>query len=180
MFHFFYALPLPTAICMSIVAVFCWAVLCRIFRKYTKQLRLASLILFCFSILLILKLTIFNREPGDFTACFVPFYSLVEAKVEREIYRSSLMNIFLFMPYGMTLPFVISSKRSKRIIVTILSALILSGVIEFIQYKFSLGRCETDDVICNSIGAAMGTISYLLYSMKFQIKNCKFFRGANL
>ena len=38
----------------------------------------------------------------------------------------------------------------------LLTAVLLSAVIEAVQYVFNLGWCEIDDVICNVLGAAIG------------------------
>ena len=45
---------------------------------------------------------------------------------------------------------------------SIVFAFTVSLVIEFLQFRFYLGRAETDDVICNTLGAAIGTLSYTL------------------
>ena len=46
--------------------------------------------------------------------------------------------------------------------ITIVFAFLLSFTVEFLQYYYHLGRAETDDVICNTLGAAIGTLSYTL------------------
>ncbi len=74
------------------------------------------------------------------------------------------MNAVLFMPIGMTTPYLLSNHYKKRnILITVLSACMLSIVIEFTQYYFSIGRCETDDVIFNTLGAFIGASGYWLY-----------------
>ena len=39
---------------------------------------------------------------------------------------------------------------------------LISIGIEFVQYYFSLGLAEIDDVICNTFGAFIGSVSLLL------------------
>lgn len=74
-----------------------------------------------------------------------------------------LMNVFLFVPFGLTAPNVLSRlKRLWPVIFTVVSAFILSVAIEFTQYYFHLGRCEMDDVIMNTLGAAIGTVPVIL------------------
>ena len=38
----------------------------------------------------------------------------------------------------------------------LISAVALSAAIEISQYIFTLGLCELDDVICNTVGAVIG------------------------
>lgn len=92
--------------------------------------------------------------------CLIPFYSLKAAQEQPELYRSMLMNVFLFFPLGLVLPYTLSDKWKHQVLVTILFALGLSVMIEFQQYYFCLGRAETDDVICNTVGALVGAIAF--------------------
>lgn len=104
--------------------------------------------------------TLWFRSETVSEVILTPFYSFVEAKTEPEIYRSMLMNVFLFVPLGLTMPFALPSKWKHRRLITIIFAFLLSGGIEFLQYRYSLGRCEVDDVICNTLGAVIGTLQF--------------------
>ena len=44
--------------------------------------------------------------------------------------------------------------------ITVVFALLLSIGIEAAQLHFHLGRCETDDVIMNTLGAVVGAAAY--------------------
>ncbi|MBK6087652.1 VanZ family protein [Ruminococcus difficilis] len=68
----------------------------------------------------------------------------------------------LIFPLGLTLPFVFKGSTVKRILLAILIGFALSAMIEALQYFFSLGQSEADDVICNTVGTAFGSCSYLL------------------
>lgn len=61
----------------------------------------------------------------------------------------NINNILVFIPFGVLFP----GKRWKWLLLT---AVLLSAVIEAVQYVFNLGWCELDDVICNVLGAAIG------------------------
>ena len=89
-----------------------------------------------------------------------------------EMYRSMLMNVLLFEPIGLTLPFALSYKFQKKAMITIGFGFLLSAVIEIIQYVFFLGRTEVDDVICNTLGCAIGTGAYLIYKNREIINKC--------
>ena len=53
-------------------------------------------------------------------------------------------------------------KMRRRVILVVAIGLALSTAVEYIQYRFSLGMAETDDVICNTLGALVGSLSVIL------------------
>ncbi len=104
-------------------------------------------------------LTVFKRHSGTERHFYAPFNLLIQAKEQPEIYRSLLMNVFLFFPVGLSLPFVFDK---RQIILTVLLAFAFSVAIETIQYAFAIGNAEADDVICNTIGAFIGSVSFVI------------------
>lgn len=54
------------------------------------------------------------------------------------------------------LPFFVAGSHKKKLMSTILSACLLSGVIEMLQLFLKLGFAEFDDVFDNTLGAALG------------------------
>ena len=111
----------------------------------------------------ILKMTLLGRSSGVRQLELRPFYMLTTVSYNNEAYRTLLMNVFLFFPLGLTLPWIlpVSKRVSHRIRTSILIAMGCSIVIEVIQFYFCLGRAETDDVICNTLGGMLGTMAYL-------------------
>ena len=73
-----------------------------------------------------------------------------------------LMNVLLFFPFGLFLPYVFSERVKHPVRVTLCLALACSVTVEAMQYIFSLGRAETDDVMLNLIGTAFGSLSCML------------------
>lgn len=61
-----------------------------------------------------------------------------------------LMNAFLFVPVGLSLPNVLPPKMHP-----------VAVAVEAAQLWFHLGRCEVDDVILNTLGAAIGAAAYV-------------------
>lgn len=124
--------------------------------KIWKELNLC---LFLLSTFLVLYATIFNRSEGDSEICLIPFYSFVLAREQTEIYRSMLMNVFLFVPFGLTLSQILPEQwgSGKRMMIAICAGLLLSCFAEGMQYMFSLGRGEIDDVLTNVLGTGIGT-----------------------
>lgn len=123
-----------------------------------------NMIILLFSLVIILYRTILCRQFNNYQIELRPFYTFILAQIQPEMYRSFFMNCLLFVPLGLTMPYVLLRKPRKRnIFITICFAAALSAGIEFLQYYYHLGRCETDDVIANTLGAAVGTLSYCLY-----------------
>ena len=81
-----------------------------------------------------------------------------------EILRSNFMNVVLFYPIGLLATALLPKRWAEwsRCVLTILLCISLSAGIEYVQYICSLGQCEIDDVIHNTIGALTGSLTMLL------------------
>lgn len=139
-----------------------WPMLCQ--RVGERRRVLFNTALACAAAFIILYATILTRTPGVPEAILTPFASLTAAQQQPELYREMLMNVFLFFPLGLTLSNALPQKwhRWGRIILTTLIGCILSAGIEYAQYRCALGLAETDDVICNTLGAFIGSTSLLI------------------
>ncbi len=111
-----------------------------------------------------LYITLLTRTPGDYMLILTPFATFIAARQQPELYREMLMNVFLFFPQGLTLSNALPQKwhRWVRITLTTLICCILSAGIEYAQYRYALGMAEVDDVICNTLGAFIGSTSLLI------------------
>lgn len=114
--------------------------------------------LFIVSVFGVIYTTILSRTIGTSEVCLIPFYSFVLARDQPELYRSMLMNVFLFVPFGAALSQVFPRGWTKRrkIVLALCAGMILSGFVEGMQYCFALGRAEIDDVLTNDLGAVVG------------------------
>lgn len=139
-----------------------WPVLCQ--RVGERRRVLLNTALACAAAFIILYATILNRTPGNYELILTPFATFTAAQQQPELYREMLMNVFLFFPLGLTLSNALPRKwhRWLRIILTTLIGCILSAGIEYAQYRYALGLAETDDVICNTLGAFIGSTSLLI------------------
>ncbi len=139
-----------------------WPMLCQ--RIGERRRMLLNIALACVAAFIILYATILTRTPGVSEAILTPFASLTAARIQPEIYREMLMNVFLFFPLGLTLSNALPRKwhRWLRIILTTLIGCALSAGIEYAQYRYALGLAEADDVICNTLGAFLGAASLLI------------------
>ena len=157
-----YAWPLSAAILIVLITLVGWSYFNLMIRQVVKAI--SNFCLFCATTIVILYATILTRTPGDYDVVLRPFATLMEAKDQPELYREMLMNVFLFFPLGLTLSNALPRRWNRwlRIGVTTLAGCLLSAGIEYAQYRFSLGMAETDDVLCNTLGALLGAASLLV------------------
>ena len=136
-----------------------WPMLCQ--RVGKRRRVLLNTALACAAAFIILYATILTRTPGVPAVILTPFASLTAARVQPELYREMLMNVFLLFPLGLTLSNALPRKwhRWGKIALTTLAGCILSAGIEYAQYRYALGMAEVDDVICNTLGAFLGSTS---------------------
>ena len=139
-----------------------WPMLCQ--RVGKRRRVLLNTALACAAAFIILYATILTRTPGVPAVILTPFASLTAARVQPELYREMLMNVFLLFPLGLTLSNALPRKwhRWGKIALTTLVGCILSAGIEYAQYRYALGMAEVDDVICNTLGAFLGSTSLLI------------------
>lgn len=160
-YHCFYVQPMNMVYIETAVMFVVWTVLMLILPK--KPRRIFAITGLCLSLLLILSLTILKRNSnGSHDVSLIPFVSFTYAKTQPEFYRTMYMNILLFIPLGLSMPFALPKKLKLKPLITIGTGFLLSVIVEACQYIFILGRCETDDVIMNTIGVLIGVLSYLI------------------
>ena len=70
------------------------------------------------------------------------------------------VNLLLFAPFGFLL--AMKTKESKKRALVLLVPFAVSVVLEMLQYVLGLGATDITDVICNTLGAMVGYIVYIL------------------
>ena len=90
-----------------------------------------------------------------------PFQSLINAFKDGSIYtwQYFLINVAIFMPYGVLVPPVFSCKKPLKAV--LISAPLASLFIEILQLITKMGIFETDDIITNTLGAVFGCLIYI-------------------
>ena len=161
MLHYIYSRSFIGVITFMALALAAWGALPA--RVGARRWRWGNLVLVLLMAAAILYATLFSRAEGSTGLILTPFASLTAARVQPELYREMLMNVFLFFPLGLTLSNALPRKwhRWGRIILTTLIGCALSAGIEYTQYRYALGMAEVDDVICNTLGAFLGAASLL-------------------
>ena len=162
MLHYIYSRSFISVITFMALALAAWGALPA--RVGARRWRWGNLALVLLITAAILYATLFSRAEGGTGLILTPFASLTAARVQPELYREMLMNVFLFFPLGLTLSNALPRKwhRWLRIILTTLVGCAFSAGIEYAQYRYALGMAEVDDVICNTLGAFIGSTSLLI------------------
>ena len=109
----------------------------------------------------ILTMTELNSTSG---MNLVPFSEILRYKIGSKMFNYNVLgNIIMFIPFGYIVSEYVNPKKIWPVIIT---TLLTSGVIEFVQLK--IGRSfDIDDVILNLAG---GIIGYLLYIVIHKIQ----------
>ena len=158
-----YIQPLSRIILFILILVPFWALLMFLLRKHRLLVRILNSVLCLAAFTGILYATLFRGEGQHGAPILLPLYSLIEAQKHREMYRSLLMNVLLFVPFGLTLPYTLLEKWTCRALISIVIAVVISICIESFQFIFKLGCAEIDDVLMNTFGSVLGALAYLPY-----------------
>ena len=155
-------MPLEIVILLVLLLLVGWAFLWEGSKK--SSFTTVNLVLLLITLVFIYYITILTRSSGIHEVILTPFATFTAARQQPELYREMLMNVFLFFPLGLTLSNALPRKwhRWSRIALTTLVGCILSVGIEYTQYRHALGMAEADDVICNTLGAFIGSTSLLI------------------
>ncbi len=129
----------------------------------TKRMTLKCLFIIYIGVLL--RITVFRSGFGFRNLCqngiinLTLFESYIPLIKSRDIIRIIYLfvgNIIWFVPFGFYLRRL--GKRERKSWEIWLLGLLLSFIIEFLQYVFGTGISEMDDLILNSLGAWMGAV----------------------
>lgn len=112
-------------------------------------------------VMLLLAMLVLSRQVGVRGLAPEPFRSYrMLAEGNRDIFYVVLFNILLFVPYGfaagMAAASGLSSRRMRPQIAAVLSGLLVSLLLEFLQLRMNRGLAEFDDVFHNTLGTALG------------------------
>lgn len=115
----------------------------------------------------VLWITVVSRSPGsESVAELIPLHSYRKllAGGSPEIIRTNFMNTALFYPAGILAASLLPEHqpRCMRMLSVGISFALFSLAIEYVQFRWTLGQPEIDDVIHNTLGALCGTIPVVL------------------
>lgn len=157
-----YRLPIAVLLILTVMVIAGALVLWLRFLKGRNQ-SFVSLLALLMSIFFVLAVTILSREFGSVRELsLTPFASWADyfKGNNAEFLRTNIFNILLFMPFGASMYAVGYTKISLKtcLIITVAASLVLSVSVESAQFLLRCGEAETDDVIHNVLGAALGVL----------------------
>ena len=156
-----YVQPLKNIILTMLVLPIVWTALHQFLRKHQLLWKAINIVTLIISLAAIIYLTLYHRGESEYDVILTPFHSFIEAQIQPELYRSMLMNVFLFEPLGLSLSGLLP-KKWYSLAITVVVGMLFSIGIEAAQFYYGLGRCEVDDVIMNTLGCAIGMVPVIL------------------
>lgn len=147
--------------------------------KGIKTIKKSQILLCAVSIcyvVIVIGATFFSRTPsGSYndTMNLNLFSSYVEAYHDigvvlknNVLLRNLILNIILFIPLGILLPWY--SDKLRRMYIVVLIGLLATLAIEFTQHFNGYGTFEIDDALNNTIGTLLG---YCIFMIFYRLKN---------
>ena len=121
-----------------------------------KTQKIARLMLMEWVVLIFCSAVIFREARAERAISLVPlssYFCIAENSYLKEVAVINLLNICMFLPVGFFLKCGYRSVTYKKVF---LIGFIVSFFVELLQFTFSKGLCEVDDVIHNSLGCMVG------------------------
>ena len=132
--------------------------------KRTQQILLDLLLYSVFALYLVILFGLLFMKAHSLSSInIVPFHSISiilfsDNPVLRAFAFSNVIgNIVLFVPLGVYLPLFIGE---KNILKNVLWIILISVLVEILQFIFKVGVSDIDDVILNGFGGFIGVIAY--------------------
>ena len=132
---------------------------CKLSDNLRKKVNIAF---FFISAVIIILLTLINRVTKNRSNYLIPFQNVIPLTIYR--IQQITLNTLLFVPIGTSLPFCLNAKTTKPIRSAIILGFVLTISIEFLQLVLKRGTFETEDIITNTLGTAVGTLSFCIFT----------------
>lgn len=97
----------------------------------------------------------YNLVPFKEISRYFRYYSVVGPLL---FLINMVGNVAAFVPFGFFLPII--SRRSKKWYNTVMLGFGFSLILETLQLIFMVGSFDVDDMILNTLGAALGYVTY--------------------
>ena len=164
--HWFYCLDLPDAALVLVLGTAAFLLI----RHFVPRWRWIAGGALTLCVPMILHVTLQRGSGGNPQHRLQLFQSYRDAVITGnvEIYRSNFMNVALFFPAGLLMAALLPRRWPRWLccLLTVLTLAMASIAIEYLQYSYSLGRCEADDAMHNVLGALLGSLCGILELQK--------------
>ena len=146
-----------------IYCLFYWVFKIRDMVLYRPRMRNIIIVALFAYILAVLYITIFMRTEGSNDRVQMTLFDWISGSGQESI-EHVLQNVAMFIPIGFFCYIMYQDDAPKRkLLFCFSSGLTFSVIIETIQLFFSLGTCDIDDIIANSLGAVLGAAVVFIY-----------------
>lgn len=161
-FHYIYCMSIPSTMIVLLIVCSLWRYIASKCDGIAKKKiwKSVNIVLFLIWMFCVVYMTVFSR--GSKTEInLIPFRFIFEPfrTGNEEFFRTGWMNILLFVPGGMWLSYGTKKQTKAKCILQVVFLMLASILIETLQWYYKLGTVETDDVICNTLGAIIGVTS---------------------
>ena len=126
-------------------------------------------------ILLITWLIVFKFRIDITSLKYIRSINLIPFKTNGAIngMKETLVNLILFIPFGMYLEYLLKIKKLNIIII-----ILTSFCYEIMQYIFHIGVSDITDIIMNTLGGIIGILLiYMYFYLINKIKNNKIYKN---
>lgn len=163
---------LPVSFAVGVLFLVCYVcsnrLLCRISGGRFPVKRISPFLVFLVGVYLeqLFWLVFFNRPSGSRRGLDLALFETIRSTGRGNSYV--MENILLFIPFGILFSMSVAGKRKEgrretkaEFFTCLFLAFALSLFIEIIQYISARGYSQTDDVVTNVLGAAIGYAAFL-------------------
>lgn len=128
-------------------------------RKMSDRIALA--VLAAFLTLVFASTVLFRTQVQGAVNNFVPFFTWQQALATHNssLFMQIVENIVLFIPAGIALGWLCRDARWWESVIAIAGVAMFSIGIEVLQLHYSIGMCDIDDVIDNTLGVVIGFLA---------------------
>ena len=149
-----------------------WTVAAAILRRQSftvrRRWKLFNVIVLIVALAIIACGTLLTREGRERTIIWQLGSMFRTYGTSNEAWRLLVMNCLLFFPFGLALPNVLphGMPPAWRVVLTLIISFLLSSALEQMQYHFSLGVTELDDIVCNTLGGFVASLHTFAWGQK--------------
>ncbi len=168
------ASKIPYIVYWILLAVLVVGIVVILFSQKTRRTqKIARLIFVEWVVLIFCSAVIFREARVESAINLVPlssYFCIAENSYLKEVAVINLLNICMFLPVGFFLKCGYRSVTCKKVF---LIGFIVSFFVELLQFTFSKGLCEVDDLIHNVAGCMVGYAIATLILTESNDKNKK-------
>lgn len=132
-----------------------------------REINIRALVLLLLYLMVVAYVTLFSRSEGHSTAILLRFDSFSEAlqKKSLEPLQHVFLNAIMFIPIGFLFSMIHDSFDSFFFVAPL--GLMMSTLIEATQMFLTIGQCDVEDILANTMGTIVGLIIFRIYRLFF-------------